>query len=67
MLWVGCVGSVVICLTLAYQDKAAPAAVTGGLPGVFLVFLYLPLTDSFEAFGLKAKLRERLAEAEDLR
>ncbi len=66
VLWIGCVVSAAICLTLTYQDRVAAATVAGGLTAILLVFLYLPLMDSFEVFGLKAKLRERLAEAEEL-
>ncbi|EJJ27321.1 hypothetical protein [Rhizobium sp. CF142] len=66
VLWAGCIAAAGFCIVTAYQDKAAAATVLGVLTGVFLIFIYLPLMDNFAFFGLKAKLRERITEAEEL-
>lgn len=66
ILWAGCLTATSFCIVTAYQNKAAAATVLGALTGVFLIFIYLPMMDNFAFFGLKAKLRERINEAEEL-
>lgn len=51
---------------LAVNDKSAAATVTGLCALGLIAFAFLPSIDSIEAFGLKAKLRSRIDEADRL-
>lgn len=51
---------------LALTDRSSAATVMAGLTVAFLALYFLPLVDSIEAFGLKAKLREKVVEADKL-
>lgn len=55
-----------VTLWLALNDKSSSATITGLMTLGFVALLYLPLIDSFEAFGLKAKLRQSVNEADEL-
>jgi hypothetical protein len=58
--------SCILTFWLAILDKASSATVTAGLTVAFSVFYFLPIIESFEGFGLKAKLRAQITEAEAL-
>lgn len=62
----GAVISFVLTLWLAFNDKSASATVTAILAVGLTAIRFLPLIDTVEAFGLKAKLRETVSEADDL-
>lgn len=61
---VAAVTSFVLTLWLAYSDKASSATVTGLMAVGFTALRYLPLIDTIEAFGMKAKLRQTVNEAD---
>ncbi|MBU1335428.1 MAG: hypothetical protein KJ944_08160 [Alphaproteobacteria bacterium] len=63
---VGAVLSFALTLWLAIEDKASSATVTGLMAVGFAALRHLPLIDTIEAFGLKAKLRQTVSEADDL-
>ncbi len=50
--------------TLALADRSSAATVMAALTVAFMALYFLPLIDSIEAFGLKAKLREKVVEAD---
>lgn len=51
---------------LAMEDKASSATVTAAVGFGFAMLYFLPLVESFEAFGLSAKLRTQVNQAETL-
>ena len=61
-------GGAVVCffltVWLALNDKAAAGALMAGLFIALVLMSYLPAMESFKAFGLEAKMRARLTEAE---
>ncbi|RYG97167.1 MAG: hypothetical protein EON58_10410 [Alphaproteobacteria bacterium] len=63
-------GGAVVCflatLWLAITDKASSATVTGILTIGLAAFRYLPLIDTLEVFGLKAKLKQTVDQADDV-
>ena len=60
--------AIVICfvsaIVLAFLDKAGSAGVVAGLLVVLLLLRHLPEMESFKAFGIEAKLTQRLQEAD---
>ena len=64
------VGSAAIsyCLTiyLLVNDKTVSATVAGAFTIALLLFYFLPIVESFEVFGLKARLRHGISEANRL-
>ncbi|MQU91735.1 hypothetical protein [Sinorhizobium meliloti] len=62
----GGITSFTLTLWLALADRSAAATVTGSMTAVMLLFYFLPFFDSVEAFGLKAQLKARIGEADDL-
>jgi hypothetical protein len=55
-----------VTILLAILDHVAAASVVAGLFVVLVLLRYLPQMESFKAFGIEAKLRERLREADEL-
>ncbi|RVO95006.1 hypothetical protein [Sinorhizobium meliloti] len=51
---------------LAVADRSASATVTGAMTAALLLFYFLPSFESVEAFGLKAQLRARIGEVDEL-
>ncbi len=51
---------------LLIEDKTGSATIAGGFTFGLLVFVYLPVFESFEVLGLKARLSRRIDEAERL-
>ncbi|MCD2181260.1 hypothetical protein [Rhizobium sp. GN54] len=49
---------------LLFEDRAAAATVAASVAVGLLVICYIPILDSFEIFGLKAKLRLQVSEAD---
>jgi len=66
----GMIGAAIVCFILAllcvWWDKVAAGTLAAGLFVVVVLMLYLPEMESFKAFGLEAKMRARLNEAEKL-
>jgi hypothetical protein len=64
----GCVAAVLLgtAVVLALLDRVAAATLVAGLFVVVALFNYLPDMESFKAFGIEAKLRAKLTEAEDI-
>src|SRR3954451_6149816 len=64
------IAAAVVLLTLAVKlalnDKVAAGTLVAGLFVVVVLVYLLPQLESFKAFGVEAKLRERLSEAEDI-
>jgi hypothetical protein len=56
----------VIAVVLALIDKVAAGTLVAALFVVLALFHFLPQMESFKAFGIEAKWRERLREAEDI-
>lgn len=56
----------VVALYLLIMDHTASAVAAGALTLALLVFHNLPIMESFEVLGLKAKLVQRIGEAEQL-
>lgn len=63
-----CLVAAAVCLIaslyLALTDKVAAGTLVAGLFVVLVLFYYLPQLESFKAYGIEAKLRERVHEAE---
>jgi len=51
---------------LAIHDQVQAATLLAGLFAVAVLFYYFPQLESFKAFTIEGKLRERLSQAEDL-
>ncbi|HEU5019676.1 MAG TPA: hypothetical protein VFT69_17090 [Pseudolabrys sp.] len=66
VLSIGSAISFAATLALAWNDKSSAATVMGAVTIALLGFYFLPFIDSIEAFGLKAKLRAQIDEAESL-
>ncbi len=62
----GAATSFITCIFLLIADKTASATVAATLTIVLLLFLYFPVIESFEFFGLKAKLRHSVLEIENV-
>jgi hypothetical protein len=56
----------VVAVVLALIDKVAAGTLVAALFVVLALFHFLPQMESFKAFGIEAKWRERLREAEDI-
>ena len=60
------VTSFVLTLYLLWQDRTSSAGVAVALSFGAVLFRVLPTLESFEILGLKAKLRERIEEADEV-
>jgi hypothetical protein len=56
----------VIAVTLALKDRVAAGSLVASLFVVVALFHFLPQMESFKAFGVEAKWRERLKEADEI-
>jgi hypothetical protein len=56
----------IIAVVLALIDRVAAGSLVATLFVVLALFHFLPQMESFKAFGIEAKWRERLREAEDI-
>jgi hypothetical protein len=54
----------ILAFVLLFEDRAAAAAVSATVAIALLIMCYMPVIDSFEIFGLKAKLRQQVNEAD---
>ncbi|MDF1635529.1 hypothetical protein [Mycoplana sp. MJR14] len=66
LMAIGALVAVGVAIHLALNDKSASASVMAALAAGFAALYFLPLIDSLEVFGLKAKLRERIDDADRL-
>jgi hypothetical protein len=66
LLPIGAAVLLVIAVVLALIDKVAAGSLVAALFIVLALFHFLPQMESFKAFGIEAKWRERLREAEDI-
>ena len=55
-----------VSVALAIADKVAAGTLTAGLFVMLVLFRYLPQMESLKAFGIEAKWRERLREADEI-
>src|ERR1700738_592395 len=56
----------VLAIVLALLDRVAAATLIAGLFVVLVLFHYLPQMESFKAYGIEAKWRAKLNEADDI-
>jgi hypothetical protein len=56
----------VLAIVLALLDRVAAATLMAGLFVVLALFHYLPQMESFKAYGIEAKWRAKLGEADEL-
>lgn len=56
----------VLTFILLIMDRSASAAVSAAMTGASVFALILPIVDTIEAFGLKAKLVRQIDEGEQL-
>jgi hypothetical protein len=55
-----------LALALAILDRVAAATLVAGIFVVLVLFHYLPQMESFKAYGVEAKWRERISEADEI-
>jgi len=55
-----------VSIALAIADRVAAGTLTAGLFVMLVLFCYLPQMESLKAFGIEAKWRERLREADEI-
>lgn len=63
---VAAVGLLIVAVVLAIADRVPAASLMAGLFVVVVLFHYLPEMESFKAYGIEAKLRQRLNRADEI-
>ncbi|WP_316226786.1 hypothetical protein [Bradyrhizobium sp. SZCCHNS3052] len=64
---IGCAGALLlIAVGLALIDRVAAGSLVAGLFIVVSLFHYMPQMESFKAYGVEAKWREKISEADEI-